>query len=69
MPSFYTTETEITGSCGTKRIGLPTFSLEKARGNARTASMNPSRRIYVFGQAGCTCAVFEDGNELPPGRW
>lgn len=68
MTLLYMVETAIVGSCGTKRAGLPTFNLEKAKENARDASIL-NGRAYVFGLDGYTCAVFEGGNELAPEQW
>lgn len=69
MSLLYTAETEIDGSCGTKRIGLPTFDFEKAKERALDSSVYTPRRAYVFGAGGCVCAVFENGDELPPEQW
>jgi hypothetical protein len=81
MELLYMAETEVPGSCATKRIGLPKVSLEKTMNAARDASIlqgtvyvyrlevgkTPIRRLGFDGWI--CCGAFEGGNELPPEQW
>jgi hypothetical protein len=81
MELLYLAETEVPGSCATKRIGLPKVSLEKARVAARDASILHGRAYVYRLETGRTplrrlgfdgwicCGAFEGGNELPWSQW